>query len=347
MRRSFFAEILLENGQVNGILIATKAREAMKMFRKISIILLAVMLVLAGCSKAAQQTGQTPDKPQSIGLCVRNRADAPEYYAALETSLQEMGFTLVVEDSLNDQSRQDEKVRSMVEQGCKLLIVEPVMVTALDMVISTAQGADIPVLLMDREPEEAVLNAYEKLYYVGCRIENAGAWQAALLEDLNLRGDLNGDGMVSCMILRGPEDSLDAQIITEGCVQILENTETEILCTEATQWTLEDGRAKCAQALKKYGKDLEVILCNDTRLALGAVEAVKNGGWTPGQDVYILAVGCDTELTQALQQGTVAGTVWADTRQRIELVTRTAQMLLAGESVERRSYVEYAPWTKD
>lgn len=318
----------------------------MDMFRKLLAILL-LLLCLWGCSEAPKQTQQAVDAPQSIGLCVRNRADAPEYYAALEAELQALGYTVVAEDSLGDQSRQDEKVGALVKKDCRLLIVEPVMVTALDTVISTAQEADIPVLIMDREPEAAVLNAYEKLCYVGCGIENAGAAQAALLDGLNLRGDLNGDGMVSGMMLRGPEDSLDAQIITDGCVQTLESTETEIVCTEAAQWTLEDGRAKCAQALKKYGKDLEVILCNDAQLALGAVEAVKNGGWTPGQDVYILAVGLDAQLTEALQQGTVAGTVWPDTDQRIALLTQTAQRLLAGESPEKCAYVEYTPWVED
>lgn len=309
--------------------------------RKHIIGILAAVLVLSLCGCNAGEAAVSGDF-RAVGMCVRNQAESSAYYDALVASIKELGCGVLLEDCRNDQSRQNEKVSHMISQGCTLLVVEPVMVTALESVIDQAKQAQIPVVILDRKPEDAVMSSYEKLYYVGCNIAGAGTLQAQLLETLNLRGDLNEDGVVSCMMLRGPEDHLDAQLITDGCNQALEQTEAELLCTVSAQWTMEDARAQCAQALSQYGRDIEVIFCNDAQLTLGAVEAVKNGGWVPGQDVYIMGVGTNGQIDELIAQGAVAATVAADVQQRVGLVKQTVEMLLAGENPQTCSYVDYS-----
>lgn len=304
--------------------------------------LVLVVLLLAGCSQTAKKTA--PSGPDRIGLCVRNYADASEYYGQLKAGLEGLGYAVVLEDSHNDQSSQDQKVQALIQKDCVLLVVEPVMTTALDTVVSAAKNEKLPVILLDRQPDQAVLDSYEGLYYVGCRKENAGSAQGALLEKLNLQGDLNEDGLVSCVVLTGPEDDLDAKLIADGCLQTLYGASTDVLSVVACQWSLGDGRAKCAQVLREFGPDLEVILCSDPQLALGAVEAVSNSGRNPGQDVYILAVGFDGQLERALSQGKVSGTVWVNPHDHAQLLNQTVEAVLADQPVEKISYSDYTPY---
>ena len=291
------------------------------MKKVIWIFLLALLLTGCGTQKAK------PSKPASIGICVRNYADAPAYYSDIEQSFLQLGYEVTVFDCVNDQARQDEKVAQLAKTS-KLLIVEPVMVTALDAVIDSAEQAGVSVVFLDRQPELAEDRSW---YYVGVDLRSAGAKQAQLLEELENRGDLNGDGVVSCVILRGPEDHKDAQAITDACMTAL--TGAQVLETVAAQWTMEDARAQCAQMLARLGPDVEVILCNSPELTQGAVEAVQNGGWTPGQDMFVLGVGDATEG--------VSATVWLSQTERVTTLVEVVQKVLAGEMAEKFTFVEY------
>ena len=309
--------------------------------KRIWLLLLAAALCiqLTGCRNAPLISGLG----KSVGVCVRQESANADYYASLVDGIKAMGYTVVLKDSQNDQSRQNQQVSQLIEEKCDLLVIEPVMVTALEDVIAQVKNAQLPAVILDRQPDEQVLSSYEKLHFVGCDSAQAGTAQAGLLDQLNVRGDLNGDGIVSYMMLRGPEDHLDAQLITDSCNQALAQQSTQLLCTVSAQWELADSRAKCSQSLAQYGRDIEVIFCNDPQLALGAVEAVKNGGWTPGQDVYILAIGTNPDLETLMSQGAIAATVIPHKAQRISTLSETVQQLLSGKDVEKIQYIPYAP----
>ena len=314
--------------------------------RRIWLTLLAAMLCfqLSACRDAA---GALPVLGKTVGICVRQESGNAAYYAALADGIKAMGYSVVMQDSQNDQSRQNQQVSQLIADKCDLLVIEPVMVSALENVIGQLKQAQLPAVIVDRQPDAQVLDSYDKLYFVGCDSAQAGTAQAALLNHLNVRGDLNGDGTVSYMMLRGPQDHLDAQLITDSCNEALASQDTQLLCTVCAQWDLADSRAQCSQYLAQYGKDIEVIFCNDAQLAQGAVEAVKNGGWTPGQDVYILAVGTNPDLEGLIAQGTVAGTVVPDTTQRSSTLPETVKQLLSGKNVEKIQFIPYVTFSAE
>ena len=315
-------------------------------FKRNAVLLLtaAMALGISACTGAGG-TG-TSGTGDLIGLCVRQESNEPDYYAAVKTGLENVGYSVLFEDSKNDQAQQNTQVQSMIERGCRLIIVEPVMVSAAEELVSLAKKNHLPLLLIDREPDSVVLESYDRISFVGCDPAQAGTVQAQLVQSLPAGGDLNGDGIVTYMMLRGPEDHLDAQMISNACNSAMRLHSTELLCTASAEWTVDAGRAACARELSQYGRDIEVILCNSAELALGAVEAVKNGGWIPGQDVYVIAVGANEELSDAINQGTVFGTVAAEITQRVNKIVETSQAILTGQTVEKSSYVEYSAVAK-
>ncbi len=299
---------------------------------------------LCACGQTTEQVTTAP-KIDTVGICLRQQEAAPAYYNALIETIKNAGFGVIIKDAKNDQSMQDQQVRGLLEMDCQLLIVEPVMVTALESVIDQAKAKNMPLLLIDRQPDKATLESYDRLFYVGCESSEAGPSQVQLLEKIPVQGDLNGDGIISYMILRGPEDHLDAQVITDGCLLALKRYETELVCTTATQWDLESARADCAQTLSQFGRDIEVIFCNHAFLAAGAVQAVQNRGWVPGQDVYILAVDHNDQLQQLINKGAVFGTVAPDLQQRVNTIARIAQSIIGGAVPEKCTYVPFLPIT--
>lgn len=311
----------------------------MKRFLLVMLIGL-LCLPFCACNQTPEET-TAPPRMDTVGLCLRQQADAPEYYDALIQALKNAGFGVVIKDGKNDQSVQDQQVRGLLQMDCQVLVVEPVMVSALESVIEQAKAKNVPVLLIDREPEKAVLESYDQLYYVGCESAEAGTSQVRLLDKIPMQGDLNGDGLISYMILRGPEDHMDAQLITEGCSLALKQYETELICTVPTQWNVEAARAGCAQALAQFGRDIEVIFCNHAFLAAGAVQAVENSGWMPGLDVYILAVDTNAQLQELIDKGAVFGTVAPDMQQRVDTVVQIAKNIIEGKTPEKYTYVPF------
>ncbi len=310
--------------------------------KRILVFFLTVCLLTACSSPQASPTTETTlSEPPLLGLCIRDRDKAPAYYDALEQMLQAAGYRLSVADSQNDQSRQDSLIADLVQEGCALILSEPVMVSAQETVLNTT--AQLPLLLLNYQPEAAVLESRQNLAYIGCDPAEPGLLQSQAVALLPDGGDLNSDGIVSYAILTGPEDHLDAQLHIKGA-----QWETgELLATEYTDWTLPQGQTACSRLLSQYGLDLEVILCGNPALAQGALQAVEDRGWRAGQDGYLLALGSDSETLSLILQGGIASTVIPDTQAQLDLILQTVSAMLAGSQPETVTYAPYITVTAD
>ena len=185
------------------------------------------------------------------------------------------------------------------------------------------------------------MDRWDKLTYVGCEKDSHGIMQGNMILREANQGDMNGDGTVSCLILSGPEDDRDAQLQAAGCVQALEKAglSVSLLETRWGQWTAESGRKSCADALAQYGKDIEVIFCGDDRIALGAAEAIRSGGWTVGKDYLLIGLGGIEQAIEAVNMGNMTGTVAEDLTGQAKQVLAVARAILAGETLEKKYYV--------
>lgn len=289
-------------------------------------ILPVLLLLLAGC-----------DTRQRVGICFRDCDDpfTQQYRQELEQRFEDAGYAVTVMDAGGDQSKQDRQVAELVEKKTDILILEPVMTTALDTVAQQAQAADVPVVFVNRQPDTAVLESWDRLCYVGYDAAQPGQLQGQMALD----GDINGDGIISYAIVAGPEDHLDAQLRSDGCGKAL--SQGECLAVEYGDWTREDARRRCAKLLAAYGKDIEVIFCNSDELALGAIDAIADGGRTVGQNVYLYGIGGQRQALFLIRSGDLTGTVSIDIPAQMENVLSAAQTLLAGNTPEKISYINH------
>lgn len=311
------------------------------MKRILMFFLAACLLTACSTPQASPSTEATQAEPPLLGLCIRARDENPAYYDALEQRLLDAGYRLSVSDSQNDQSRQDSLIANLVQEGCELILSEPVMVSAQETVLQ--ETAQIPLLLLNHQPEAAVLESRKNIAYIGYDPAAPALLQAQAVALLPDGGDLNGDGVVSFAILTGPEDHLDAKLHINGA-----QWETgELLATEYTDWTLSQGQAACFRLLSEYGLDLEVILCGNAALAQGALQAVEDRGWRAGQDGYLLALGSNNETPSLILQGGISSTVIPDSRSQIDLILQTVAQMLAGNQPESITYAPYITVTAD
>lgn len=276
------------------------------------------------------------DAAKTVGICYR-QGDSKEnaaYREQLERSLAERGYTLISVDADEDQNKQLTQIRQLKDQGCDLLLLEPVMTDSVTDILKEANGC--PMILINRQIDTGVLQGASQVYYIGNRESDIVAVQLEMMRSLPNGGDLNGDGTASCLLLSGAKDHIQSQRYEEAFAK---QTDIQILGVENGEISLESGRKLCREKLAEYGKDIEVVFCIHDRMALGAVEAIHNGGRTVGKDVYLFGVGGEG-ITQ-VQAGDLSGTAFVDQNVQIRTICDTASALFAGQKVNAVQLLPY------
>jgi ABC-type sugar transport system substrate-binding protein len=83
-----------------------------------------------------------------------------------------------------------------------------------------------------------------------------------------------------------------------------------------------------------------VIFCGSDEIASGAQKAIANGGWTVGEDYYLLGIGGRDGAVQMVLNGTLTATVSEGGQKQGQKILELAQKLQNEEAVEKYSYIE-------
>lgn len=315
------------------------------MFGKKRIALLMALILLLGLTACGGKNTQ----PQ-VALCLRQADDGltAGYHTALESALTKAGYTVTLADAKNDQAEQLAQIDVFIAEGYDLLVVDPVLVAEAETVLEKAKAEEIPVIFINHEPAAAVLESWDKTCFVGSDAAAPGLMQGELVLDLPNRGDVNGDGVLSYVVVGGPEDHMDAKLRAETCVEALAEADLPLLhlCTGAGDWTRESGERLCREVLAKYGRDIEVVFCSNGAMAVGAAAAISDSGWILGRDIYLVGIDADQEVLNLVQQDKMIGTVGNDIQSQVDQVLAAAVLLLEEQPVEDRYYIDYTPVTR-
>ena len=251
-----------------------------------------------------------------VGVCIYKFDDAfmTTYRNALQEILEGKGYEVTIVDGNNDQAKQNEQINTFITQGVDALIINPVMTSAADQIISTVKDADVPTVLINREPTADQMSAYDKLVYVGCDAAQSGTFQGELILDTENKGDINGDGKVSYIMIQGDPENIDAQLRTEYSVKALTDAgvEVEQLDLQRGDWDRNKGQEICQNDLAKYGDQIEVVFCNNDDMAIGALQAIQSAGRTVNKDIYLVGVDALDAAKNEVANGNMTGTVLND-----------------------------------
>ena len=184
-------------------------------FAAVALILLS-SLVNLGRITPVHAEGQTYE----IGVAIYQYNDnfMTLFRNELEKYFKELGekdgntYNLEFQDGKNDQATQTEQLNNFIAQGKDLLIANLVDPTGADQIVLSAQSADIPVVLINREPSIETMELWPgKTTYVGVDARQSGVYQGEIIADLENHGDVNGDGVVKYIMIQGDAGNVDAE----------------------------------------------------------------------------------------------------------------------------------------
>ena len=312
-------------------------------------------------SSASQPQGgdasSIPDAPAgggTVGVCIYKFDDAfmTTYRNALQEILEGKGYKVTTVDGNNDQSKQNEQINTFITQGVDALIINPCMTSAADSIIATVKAAGVPTVLINREPTAEQMSAYDKLVYVGCDAAQSGTFQGELILETPNKGDINGDGKVSYIMIQGDPENIDAQLRTEYSVKALTDAgiEVEELDLQRGDWDREKGQTICANDLAQFGDQIEVVFCNNDDMAIGALQSIQAAGRKVNEDIYLVGVDALDAALNEVMNGNMTGTVLNDAVGQATAAVEEMEKLLGGATYSAGSqsvYVDYVKVTPD
>ncbi len=303
------------------------------------IAALTLLLTLPAC-----RAGGESSPPLRIGVALYQQEDTfidtvareLQRVALEEEQARNVKINLYITDGKESQTTQNEQVDRFLERGYDVICVNIVDRTAAAVIIDKAQAAGVPVIFFNREPVEEDLRRWKHAYYVGLPAGDAGILQGELVLDAwrshEEALDRNGDGVLQYVMLEGEPGHQDALLRTEYCISTLTGAgvATEKLASDAANWQRGQAAVRMRQWLREYGKDIEVVFANNDDMALGAIDACAEAGLDKNTMPFIVGVDATPPALEALQEGTLKGTVRNDATGLAENIMGLAVSLSAG-----------------
>ncbi len=251
---------------------------------------------------------------------------------------QERGIKVIldIQDAKGSQNIQNDQVERFISLGCDVLCINPVDRMDASVMIDRAMTAGVPVVFFNRQPVEEDMNRWDRLYYVGVDAKETAILQGQMVVDLYREEpravDLNGDGVVSYVLLEGETSHQDSLIRTEWSVRTLKNggVPIEKITGGIANWERSQASALMEEWLTDYPDMIELVVSNNDDMALGAIDAMERAG---GHGMNVIGIDGTTPGLEALEKGKLLGTVSANKELYASVIVELAASCALGEGL--------------
>ena len=311
----------------------------------------------ATTAAAAAATTDVADKKVGISIYKFDDNFMTLYRTELVRYLTEdLGFkaeNVVVQDGKGDQAEQTNQIQNFITQKYDVLILNLVQASSAPEITDMCKEAGIPVVYINREPDATEEERWESeglnATYVGCDARQSGTYQGEEILETANKGDINGDGKVSYIMIQGDPENVDAQYRTEFSVKALTDAgmEVEELLKQRGDWDQTKGQEITANALSQYGDKIDVVFCNNDAMALGALQAIEAAGRTVNKDIYLVGVDALVEVVENVMNDKMTGTVFNDYFGQAHKAADVALDFVNGKDVDNVYMVDYVKVTPE
>jgi len=286
-----------------------------------------------------------------VGIAVHDLSDpaTAEYVKLLQNRLIKEGYEVTVTDARNDQSLQNQQIQTFIKEKYAAAVISPVMTSAISETLDIAKQGELPVVLIGKEIPDDALGLYDTAAYVGNPANQWGALLANAVLSQPDKGDINGDGAISYLLVQDDPENVQKQGGIETMLQTLRNGELQL--KEIRQITTggeqSESDIRCAESLAQFGKDIEVIICDSAPNALGADQAIKDGGRQVGRDIYLVAAGDTQQLLNEVVKGKLSAVVHRDFPALADKTAEVVKQFVEEQSPAKVNLVNYVTVTPE
>jgi ABC-type sugar transport system substrate-binding protein len=220
---------------------------------------------------------------------------------SIQSEGKNRGDTVIVTNANNSDSQQNSDIQNLISQKVDVLLIAPLTEDGEVSAIKQAAAACIPVFLVDRDADHSkVTPGKDYVTFIGSDFVKEGQrvadWMiqnvpAKLKPPYNVI-ELEGTTGSSPAIARG--SGFNNEIKTNSNFTIIAHQDANF--DRATAM-------KDMQTLLQAHPNVNVVYAHNDEMALGAIDALKAAGKTPGKDVIVGSIDGEKQALQDIQSG--------------------------------------------
>jgi ABC-type sugar transport system substrate-binding protein len=279
----------------------------------LSTLLILAIVMLAACGTTAEPTAKPTDTPPTAPPAAEAYGYEDMVVGFLQTgseggwraantasfkeTAEQLGITLKFYDSQNDLAKQVAGFHQFNQDPeVNVIVLAALETTGWEEVLKEAQAAGKTVVLEDRR-----IDAPEDLYatYIGSDFAEEGRKGADEMCQL-----LEGMAGKNVWELVGNVGSSAAKDRGQGFREKMDQCGITITKSQTANWSITEGK-QVTEAWLKETKDVQGIFAQNDEMGLGAIEALKEAGLTPGVDVKIITFDATAGAFKAMLAGEV------------------------------------------
>ena len=269
---------------------------------------LAMAFSLAACGGNGGNT-DTPagdgsdDGPIQVGFAqVGHESDwrTASTKSAQDVFSEENGYELSFVDCDNDSAVQLDAVRNFIQQGMDYIIIDPIVDTGWDAVLTECEDAGIPVIVIDR----TITDSDKYTAWVGSdfKVEGlaCGEWLKAFAAD-------KGIEEINALVIEGSTGASATIGRTDGFKEIADREGWTILDSQSGDFTEAGGQEVMESYCQSYKGQFNVVICQNDNEAAGAMTAMDAAGVSYGVDGDVILVSFDANkpYVQLVMEGKI------------------------------------------
>lgn len=299
------------------------------MFASASVLAVTAFSGLASAQEAATVAFLMPDQASTR----YEEHDYPGFKAAMAELCAEC--TVIYQNANADVSLQQQQFNSVIAQGAKIIVLDPVDSAAAAALVEIAHSQDVKVIAYDRPIPDVPAD-----YYVS--FDNKGIGQAiaqSLVDHLKAEGVPEGSGVLQ---INGSPTDAAAGLIRDGIDLALDNSGYKTLAEfDTPNWAPPKAQEWAAGQITRFGSDIIGVVAANDGTAGGAIAAFKAAGVDPVPPVT------GNDATIAALQLIIAGDQYNTISKPSEIVARAAAEIvvtfLKGETPEAKTMLYDTP----
>ncbi|WP_370971003.1 ABC transporter substrate-binding protein [Amycolatopsis sp. cg9] len=230
---------------------------------------------------------------------------------------------LLVTNAQSDLNKQISDIKSMLDRGAQLLVVAPLNSDGLQPALDAAKAKKVPVVTIDRKVTSQPCTDY--LTFIGSNFVEQG--KRAAQEMARVTG---GTGKVA--ILLGASGNNVTTDRTSGFKDELAKTAGLSVVAEQTgEFDRSKGQAVMEQLIQSH-PDITAVYAENDEMGVGAVNALKTAGKTPGKDVKVVSIDGTRNAVQLIADGSYNAVIESNPRFG-PLAFQTLQKFESGEAI--------------
>ena len=243
------------------------------------------------------------------------------------------GYDLKFVDCDNDSAAQLEAVRNFIEQDVDYIIIDPIVSTGWDTVLTECEDAGIPVIVIDRTIDDS--DKYVSWVGSDFKIEGlaCGEWLKAYAAD-------KGMSEINALVIEGSTGASATIGRTDGFKEIADREGWNILASQSGDFTEAGGQEVMESYCQSYKGKFNVVICQNDNEAAGAMTAMDNAGITygVGGDVVLVSFDANKPYVQMVCDGKINADFECNPM-AAPTVSEIIKDLEAGKTPEKEIYV--------